>query len=84
MTHRSAMKLSPRQAPVATTGRPRGELSRHAPWPTSTSKESSRTSHPPSTDGGGIAQAVGLVTGLYAVRNPHKLSRLEQETALSR
>jgi RNA polymerase sigma-70 factor (TIGR02957 family) len=26
----------------------------------------------------------GLITGLYAVRNPEKLSRLEQETALSR
>ena len=26
----------------------------------------------------------GLVTGLYAVRNPEKLSRMEQETALHR
>ena len=26
----------------------------------------------------------GLVTGLYAVRNPEKLSRMEQETALRR
>jgi hypothetical protein len=26
----------------------------------------------------------GLITGLYAVRNPEKLSYLEQETALSR
>jgi len=26
----------------------------------------------------------GLVTGLYAVRNPAKLSRLEQETTLRR
>ncbi|WP_433279897.1 RNA polymerase sigma-70 factor [Pseudonocardia xinjiangensis] len=26
----------------------------------------------------------GLITGLYAVRNPEKLSRMEQETALSR
>jgi RNA polymerase sigma-70 factor (ECF subfamily) len=26
----------------------------------------------------------GLVTGLYSVRNPEKLSRVERETALSR
>jgi RNA polymerase sigma-70 factor (ECF subfamily) len=26
----------------------------------------------------------GLITGLYAVRNPEKLSRMEQETAVSR
>ena len=26
----------------------------------------------------------GLVTGLYTVRNPEKLSRVERETALSR
>jgi RNA polymerase sigma-70 factor (ECF subfamily) len=26
----------------------------------------------------------GLITGLYAVRNPEKLSRVEQETAVSR
>jgi RNA polymerase sigma-70 factor (ECF subfamily) len=26
----------------------------------------------------------GLVTGLYAVRNPEKLSRMEQETTLRR
>jgi RNA polymerase sigma-70 factor (ECF subfamily) len=26
----------------------------------------------------------GLITGLYAVRNPEKLSRLERETALRR
>jgi hypothetical protein len=26
----------------------------------------------------------GLITGLYAVRNPEKLSRMEQETALRR
>jgi hypothetical protein len=26
----------------------------------------------------------GLVTGLYAVRNPEKLSRLEEETTLRR
>ena len=26
----------------------------------------------------------GLITGLYAVRNPEKLSRVERETALSR
>jgi hypothetical protein len=28
--------------------------------------------------------AGGLITGLYAVRNPAKLSRMDQETALSR
>jgi RNA polymerase sigma-70 factor, ECF subfamily len=26
----------------------------------------------------------GLITGLYAVRNPEKLSHMEQETALRR
>jgi RNA polymerase sigma-70 factor (ECF subfamily) len=26
----------------------------------------------------------GLITGLYAVRNPEKLSRVERETAVSR
>jgi len=26
----------------------------------------------------------GLITGLYAVRNPEKLSRMERETAVSR
>jgi hypothetical protein len=26
----------------------------------------------------------GLITGCYIVRNPEKLSRVEQETALSR
>jgi hypothetical protein len=26
----------------------------------------------------------GLVTGIYTVRNPEKLSRMERETALSR
>ena len=26
----------------------------------------------------------GLITGLYAVRNPEKLSHMEQETTLSR
>ena len=26
----------------------------------------------------------GLITGLYAVRNPEKLSHMERETALSR
>jgi hypothetical protein len=26
----------------------------------------------------------GLITGLYAVRNPGKLSRMERETALAR
>jgi hypothetical protein len=26
----------------------------------------------------------GLITGLYAVRNPEKLSRMERETALGR
>jgi hypothetical protein len=26
----------------------------------------------------------GLITGLYAVRNPEKLSRIERETAVSR
>jgi hypothetical protein len=32
----------------------------------------------------GLAVADGRITGIYAIRNPHKLARLGEEAALTR